>query len=77
LHPSHAYEGHETSRRRPQHFPLRSADGACLGSGDIHTVGAGESIDGYAKSPAPPPGVRRVSLHVPSFPSFDDVRIDP
>ena len=58
-----------------EHFPLRDADGSCLCS-SFERIRPGDSVDVYAKFPAPPAGVTRVALHVPGFPSFDGVRID-
>lgn len=58
------------------HFPLREAGGACLCS-DFDPLRPGDSVDVYAKFPAPPAGVTRIALHAPGFPSFDGVRIDP
>lgn len=62
----------EVNRR--EHFPLEDANGSCLCS-VFGGLPPGSSIDLYAKFPAPPPDVERVSLHVPTFPSFDGVRI--
>jgi hypothetical protein len=61
---------------REQH-PLKDADGNCLCSTDIDHLEPGDSIGVSAMFPAPPPNVHRASLHVPGFPSFDDVPLQP
>ena len=53
--------------------PLRDGD-TCICS-PTHSVPLGSTTDLYAKFPAPPRGVTRVSVHLPGFPSFDGVRI--
>ena len=58
-----------------EHFPLVDADGACLCSTDIHGLNPGETVGVYAKFPAPPADVDRVSIHVPGFQSFDGVAL--
>lgn len=60
-----------------EHFPLVDADGGCYCSNDIQRIDPGQSIGVYARFPAPPRGVDRVSLHVPGFPSFDDLPLAP
>lgn len=57
-----------------EHFVLESQDGECLCS-SFDGVGKATTVDLYAKFPAPPADVEFVSLHVPGFPSFDNVRI--
>lgn len=58
------------------HFPLRDAEDRCLCS-SFKVIGPGDTVDVYAKFPAPPADVSQMAVHVPGFPSFDDVRIDP
>lgn len=53
--------------------PLADADGNCMCSVGIHTIAPGQRIAISALFPAPPPKVTRAALHVPGFPSFDDV----
>lgn len=57
------------------YFVLEDSTGACLCS-TYTGVRPGQTLSLSAKFPAPPGDVRRVSLSVPGFPSFDDVLID-
>lgn len=56
--------------------PLFDSEDRCVCS-PFDGLRRGSSIDLYAKFAAPPEGVDRVSLHVPGFPSFDDVLVSP
>lgn len=59
-----------------EHFPLVDEEEGCRCSSFVR-LDPGQDVDLYAKFPALPADVDRVSLHAPGFPSFDNVRIAP
>ena len=60
---------------KKKYFVIRDVDHQCICSRDIATVPAGEKTNLWAKFPAPPPDVQKVSIVVPHFTPMDDVAI--
>lgn len=60
---------------KKKYFVMRDAEQKCVCSRDLGSVAAGEKTNLWAKFPAPPADVQKVSIVVPHFTPMDDVPI--
>jgi hypothetical protein len=60
---------------KKKYFVVTDAEKKCLCSKDAKDVAPGERIALWAKFPAPPPEVTKVTIEVPHFTPMDDVPI--
>jgi len=60
---------------KKKYFVIRDAEEQCVCSRGVANVGPGEKTNLWAKFPAPPPDVQKVSIVVPHFTPMDDVPI--
>ena len=60
---------------KKKYFVMRDAEQKCVCSRDLGSVAAGEKTNLWAKFPAPPADVQKVSIVVPHFTLMDDVPI--
>ncbi|MFY9531457.1 MAG: hypothetical protein WAR24_21340, partial [Candidatus Acidiferrales bacterium] len=58
---------------KKKYFVVRDADGACVCSSNIANIAAGSQSVLWAKFPAPPDDVQKITVEVPHFPPFEDV----
>ena len=63
------------AKNRKQYLVVRSADGNCVCSRGLKTLKTGASANVWAKFPAPPDSVERISVVVPSFMPVESVPI--
>jgi hypothetical protein len=60
---------------KKKYFVLRDAEKKCVCSGYLPRLAAGERTTSWARFPAPPEDVRKISVMIPSFPPMDLVVI--
>lgn len=60
---------------KKKYFVARDAGGKCVCSQGVKDVPPGESINVWAKFPAPPDDVEKISVVIPHFSPLDDVPI--
>jgi hypothetical protein len=60
---------------KKKYFVVTDSDGQCLCSRDISNIGPGSQITLWAKFPAPPNDVRKITVEIPHFVPFEDVAI--
>jgi hypothetical protein len=60
---------------KKKYFVIRDAEHQCVCSREVAAVPPGEKTNLWAKFPAPPPDVQKVSIVVPHFTPMDDVPI--
>lgn len=60
---------------KKKYFVARDSDGRCVCSQGLKDVKPGSSINVWAKFPAPPDDVQKISIIVPHFSPMDDVPI--
>jgi hypothetical protein len=60
---------------KKKYFVVTDADRSCLCSKNIQDIKAGDKVNLWAKFPAPPPEVTKVSIEIPHFQPIDDVPI--
>lgn len=60
---------------KKKYFVARDAEGKCICSRGLKDVAAGSSVNAWAKFPAPPDDVQKISVIVPHFSPMDDVPI--
>ncbi len=58
---------------KKKYFVVRDADSTCVCSRAVDDVKAGGKVNLWAKFPAPPPDVQRLTLVIPHFQPVDDV----
>lgn len=58
-----------------KYFVVRDSERTCVCSRDVQDLAPGQSVNLWAKFPAPPAGVEAVTIVVPHFIPMDDVRI--
>lgn len=58
-----------------KYFVVRDSERTCVCSRDVQDLAPGQSVNLWAKFPAPPAGVEAVTVVVPHFIPMDDVRI--
>jgi hypothetical protein len=60
---------------KKKYLVVRDSDGACLCSRDIPNVAMNSRLNLWAKFPAPPEDVKKISISIPHFAPMDDVPI--
>jgi hypothetical protein len=60
---------------KKKYFVVRDTDGACVCSRNIANIAAGSQSVLWAKFPAPPDDVQRITVEIPHFPPFEDLPI--
>jgi hypothetical protein len=60
---------------KKKYFVVRDTDGACVCSRNIANIAAGSQSVLWAKFPAPPDDVQKITVEIPHFPPFEDVPI--
>jgi len=60
---------------KKKYFVVRDSDGKCVCSRGLKDIGAGETINVWARFPAPPDDVQKISIVIPHFSPLDDVPI--
>jgi len=60
---------------KKKYFVVTDAEKNCLCSKNVNDVATGERVSLWAKFPAPPPEVTKVTIEVPHFQPMDDVPI--
>ena len=60
---------------KKKYFVIRDAEQKCVCSREVEAIKPGEKASLWAKYPAPPPDVQKVSIVVPHFTPMDDVPI--
>jgi len=58
---------------KKKYFVVRDTEGKCVCSSGMHDLAAGESVNVWARFPAPPDDVQKISVVVPHFSPMDDV----
>ena len=60
---------------KKKYLVVRDSESRCLCSRDLHGLKPGESLSVYAKFPAPPDDVQKITVQIPHFLPADDVPI--
>ena len=60
---------------KKKYYVARDSDGKCVCSRGVKDLKAGDSINVWAKFPAPPDDVQKISIVIPHFSPLDDVPI--
>ena len=60
---------------KKKYFVITDAEKRCVCSTDIQDISAGSRASVWAKFPAPPPEVQKVTIEIPHFQPIDDVQI--
>ncbi len=60
---------------KKKYFAIVDTEKKCLCSRDVPDIASGGKVNLWAKFPAPPPEVRKVTIEVPHFAPMDDVTI--
>jgi hypothetical protein len=60
---------------KKKYFVARDSEGKCVCSRDQKDLPAGEKRNVWAKFPAPPADVKKISVVIPKFTPLDDVPI--
>jgi hypothetical protein len=60
---------------KKKYFVVRDADGSCVCSQHIANIAAGSQAVLWAKFPAPPDDVQKITVEIPHFPPIEDVPI--
>jgi hypothetical protein len=60
---------------KKKYFVVRDADGTCVCSHNIANIAAGSQSVLWAKFPAPPEDVQKITVEIPHFPPIEDVPI--
>ena len=60
---------------KKKYFVARDADSKCICSQGMHDIEKGQSANAWAKFPAPPDDVQKISVVIPHFSPMDDVPI--
>ena len=60
---------------KKKYFVLRDTANKCVCSGYLPRLNVAERVTSWARFPAPPEDVRKISVVIPSFPPIDDVAI--
>ena len=60
---------------KKKYFVVRDADGSCVCSQHIANIAAGSQSVLWAKFPAPPDDVLKITVEIPHFPPIEDVPI--
>jgi hypothetical protein len=60
---------------KKKYLVLRDTQNKCVCSGYLPRLNPGERASSWARFPAPPEDVRKISVMIPSFPPMDEVAI--
>jgi hypothetical protein len=60
---------------KKKYFVVRDTNGTCVCSRDIANIAAGSQSLLWAKFPAPPDDVQKITVEIPHFPPIEDVPI--
>ena len=60
---------------KKKYFVVRDSEAKCICSSDVHDLPKGSRANLWAKFPAPPDSVQKISIVVPHFAPMDDVPI--
>jgi hypothetical protein len=60
---------------KKKYFVMRDSGGVCVCSRDIANIAAGSQSVLWAKFPAPPDDIQKITVEIPHFPPFEDVPI--
>jgi len=60
---------------KKKYFVVRDSEQKCMCSSDVADIQPGSKVNLWAKFPAPPPEVTKVTIEVPHFQPMDDVPI--
>ena len=60
---------------KKKYFVVRDSDGACVCSREIQAIAPGAQSVLWAKFPAPPDDVQKITVEIPHFPPFEDVPV--
>jgi hypothetical protein len=60
---------------KKKYFVARDAEGHCVCSRDVKDIAPGASVNVWAKFPAPPDDVQKISVVIPHFSPMDDAPI--
>jgi len=60
---------------KKKYFVVRDSDGACVCSREVQSIAPGAQSVLWAKFPAPPDEVQKITVEIPHFPPFEDVPV--
>jgi hypothetical protein len=60
---------------KKKYFVVRDSNGACVCSREIQALAPGAQSVLWAKFPAPPDDVQKITVEIPHFPPFEDVPV--
>jgi len=60
---------------KKKYFVVRDSDGACVCSREVQAIAPGAQSVLWAKFPAPPEDVQKITVEIPHFPPFEDVPV--
>ena len=60
---------------KKKYFVVRDSDGACLCSREVQAIAPGAQSVMWAKFPAPPDDVQKMTVEIPHFPPLEDVPV--
>jgi hypothetical protein len=60
---------------KKKYFVVRDSDGACVCSREVQAIAPGSQSVLWAKFPAPPDDVQKITVEIPHFPPFEDVPV--
>jgi hypothetical protein len=60
---------------KKKYFVIRDTEGACVCSRNLKDINPGSRANLYAKFPAPPEGVQKITIEIPHFIPMEDVPI--
>jgi len=60
---------------KKKYFVVRDSEGKCVCSNEVADVQPGSRVNLWAKFPAPPPEVSKITIEIPHFQPMDDVTI--
>jgi len=58
---------------KKKYFVVRDTDGKCVCSQGVHSLKPGDTVNVWARFPAPPDNVPKITIIVPHFQPMDDV----
>ena len=58
---------------KKKYFVVRDTDGKCVCSQSVHGLKPGDTVNVWARFPAPPDNVPKITIIVPHFQPMDDV----
>jgi hypothetical protein len=60
---------------KKKYFVVRDSENRCLCSGDLASLQPGARANVWAKFPAPPDEVQKITLMIPHFPPLEEIPI--